>query len=322
MAPMMIASVAVVLMSAAGSAMRFAQRRLEYEVGRHVARLLAERAHLCCGSDAAVVGCPGGAGPMAVARGEARSTPASAHDDLPAIRQTLLDVHADAYAEAMDDPFVQRFPWFVDYWGGSHEFACVIGYDGAEPVGFAYGAPATPGREWWREHVSRPPLADDSTFSVSELMVRPKWRKTGAAARLHAALLESRPESPRRPPGRPRPAQAAGPVRDLGIPESRRAPALPGQPALRSDAPRTTPGVGSGCRHGGPAEASWSSGTPFARLRSPSPRFLRTVGSPPLTGPGAFLTGWARAVARSRAFCGARSAPRSRTGRLRPCRTW
>ncbi|MEJ8662304.1 GNAT family N-acetyltransferase [Streptomyces sp. MS1.AVA.4] len=117
-----------------------------------------------------------------------------AHDDLPAIRQTLLDVHADAYAEAMDDPFIQRFPWFVDYWGGSPEFACVIGYDGAEPVGFAYGAPATPGREWWREHVSGPP-ADDSTFSVSELMVRSKWRKTGAAERLHAALLESRPEA-------------------------------------------------------------------------------------------------------------------------------
>lgn len=61
-------------------------------------------------------------------------------------------------------------------------------------MGFAYGAPATPGREWWREHLPEPP-ADDSTFSVSELMVRPKWRKTGTAERLHAALLENRPEA-------------------------------------------------------------------------------------------------------------------------------
>lgn len=66
------------------------------------------------------------------------------HDDLPHIRQTLLDVHADAYADEMEDEFNQRFPWFVDHWGGHPGFACVIGYDDGEPVGFAYGAPATP----------------------------------------------------------------------------------------------------------------------------------------------------------------------------------
>ncbi len=71
----------------------------------------------------------------------------------------------------------------------------MIGYQNAEPVGFVYGAPATEGREWWREHVSEPP-ADASTLSVSELMVRPAWRKTGTAERrLHAALLASRPEA-------------------------------------------------------------------------------------------------------------------------------
>ncbi|MBD0711160.1 MULTISPECIES: GNAT family N-acetyltransferase [unclassified Streptomyces] len=117
-----------------------------------------------------------------------------AHGDLPSIRQTLLDVHADAYAEEMGDEFVQRFPWFVDHWGGHPRFSCVVGYDGDEPVGFAYGAPATAGREWWREHLAEPP-ADDSTFSVSELMVRHRWRKTGTAERLHAALLADRPEA-------------------------------------------------------------------------------------------------------------------------------
>ncbi|MFD4392618.1 GNAT family N-acetyltransferase [Streptomyces sp. NPDC058495] len=116
------------------------------------------------------------------------------HADLPVIRQTLLDVHADAYAAEMEDEFVQRFPWFVDYWGSSPSFACVIGYDGSEPVGFAYGAPATRGREWWREHLDRAP-ADDATFSVSELMVRPHWRGTGAAGLLHTALLAARPEA-------------------------------------------------------------------------------------------------------------------------------
>lgn len=115
------------------------------------------------------------------------------HEDLPEIRQTLLDVHADAYADIMTE-FDKRFPWFVDHWGGKPDFACVIGYDAGEPVGFAYGAPATPGREWWREHLSEPP-ADTATFCVSELMVRPRWRKTGTSERLHSALLADRPEA-------------------------------------------------------------------------------------------------------------------------------
>ncbi|MFF2165438.1 GNAT family N-acetyltransferase [Streptomyces sp. NPDC058175] len=115
------------------------------------------------------------------------------HDDLPQIRQLLLDVHADAYADDMTD-FDERFPWFVDHWGGHPSFSCVIAYEDERPVGFAYGAPAKPGREWWREHLAPTP-ADDSTFSVSELMVVHLWRKTGTAERLHTALLADRPEA-------------------------------------------------------------------------------------------------------------------------------
>ncbi|MBM9509183.1 GNAT family N-acetyltransferase [Actinacidiphila acididurans] len=116
-----------------------------------------------------------------------------AHEDLASIRQILLDVHDDAYADAMDDPFNQRFAWFVDHWGGNPGFSCMLGYDGDEPVGYAYGAPAAPGREWWREHLDPAP-EKARTFAVSELMVRPKWRKTGVSHRLHRALLDSRDE--------------------------------------------------------------------------------------------------------------------------------
>lgn len=118
------------------------------------------------------------------------------HADLPAIRQTLIDTHADAYAEAMDNPFNQRFTWFVDRWGGKSDFACVIGYERGETVGFAYGAPSTPGKEVWRTMWADPPSdADANTFFLSELLVRPAWRKTGASVRLHDALLTARPES-------------------------------------------------------------------------------------------------------------------------------
>lgn len=114
-------------------------------------------------------------------------------DDVPSIRQMLIDVHADAFADQMDDEFHRRFPWFVDQWGGREDFACVVGYDGGEPVGYAYGAPAVEGREWWREFMPAP--AASATFHLSELMVRPKWRKQGNSEALHRGLLEGRPEA-------------------------------------------------------------------------------------------------------------------------------
>lgn len=114
-------------------------------------------------------------------------------EDLPEIRQALLDVHRDAYADAMDDEFNQRFPWFVDHWGGHPEFACVIAFDADEPVAFAYGAPARPGREWWREHVDPAP-EKDRTFSYSELAVVTRFRRTGTAELVTRALLGSRTE--------------------------------------------------------------------------------------------------------------------------------
>ncbi|MDX3298562.1 GNAT family N-acetyltransferase, partial [Streptomyces scabiei] len=55
-------------------------------------------------------------------------------------KQTLIDVHADAYADAMEDEFNQRFPWFVDHWTSMKGFTCVVAFDGEEPTGFAYGA--------------------------------------------------------------------------------------------------------------------------------------------------------------------------------------
>ncbi|MFJ9847006.1 GNAT family N-acetyltransferase [Kitasatospora sp. NPDC101155] len=115
--------------------------------------------------------------------------------DLPdGFRDLLLAVHADAYADQADDPFIQRFPWFVDHWTTRPGFTCAVAYDDqGEPTGFAYGAPLPYGREWWRDHLPQEP-ENPSTYGLSELMVRPRWRKTGTSTALHQALLANRPE--------------------------------------------------------------------------------------------------------------------------------
>ncbi|MFJ5643029.1 GNAT family N-acetyltransferase [Streptomyces sp. NPDC093223] len=117
------------------------------------------------------------------------------HGSLPeGFRQMLIDVHADAYADQMDDPFHQRFAWFAEHWSDMDGFSCVVAYGGDEPAGFAYGAPLTSGREWWRSTGFQPDNGCSSTYAVSEVMVRPHWRKQGISRRLHEALLKERTE--------------------------------------------------------------------------------------------------------------------------------
>ncbi|MEV0639372.1 GNAT family N-acetyltransferase [Streptomyces sp. NPDC050619] len=122
------------------------------------------------------------------------------HTDAAAIRELLLDVHDEVY-EGVDDPLAGRdeFAKFVDHWCARPGFACVVAYDDGEPVGYAYGAPLSAATTWWAKVT--PPLAEpftaetgSRTFALSELMVRVPWRKTGAARRIHDALLGSRGE--------------------------------------------------------------------------------------------------------------------------------
>ncbi|MFM9700143.1 GNAT family N-acetyltransferase [Streptomyces europaeiscabiei] len=109
-------------------------------------------------------------------------------------KKMLMDVHADAYADAMDDEFNQRFAWFVEHWTSMEGFTCVVAFDGEEPTGFAYGAPLKDGREWWRSTTYQPNNGYTATYAVSEVMVRPQWRKQGISEQLHTALLKERTE--------------------------------------------------------------------------------------------------------------------------------
>ncbi|MCA6090905.1 hypothetical protein LE181_01755 [Streptomyces sp. SCA3-4] len=108
------------------------------------------------------------------------------HDDAAETRQTL-DLHADAYADRADDPFVQRFPWFLDHWSSHSGSSCVIGYDGSEPIGWCCDRIGSPGRgsarAWMRRDVQSAPR-DGSASSLEgaeswpfPLIARRPWRR-------------------------------------------------------------------------------------------------------------------------------------------------
>ncbi|MFG3090995.1 GNAT family N-acetyltransferase [Streptomyces antibioticus] len=120
--------------------------------------------------------------------------------DVGAIRELLLDVHDEVYAES-DDPLAGRdaFAEFVDHWSDREGFACVVGYDQGQPVGYAYGAPLSMATTWWAKvtpHLPQEFTAETGTrtFALSELMVRAGWRGTGAAKAIHDELLRDRSE--------------------------------------------------------------------------------------------------------------------------------
>ncbi|WP_338931997.1 GNAT family N-acetyltransferase [Streptomyces netropsis] len=117
-----------------------------------------------------------------------------------ALRELLLDIHDEVYAES-GDPLAGRsqFARFLDHWTARPGFACVIGYEDDQPVGYAYGAPLSAATTWWSAVEPHPSVAfatetGNRTFALSELMVRTPWRATGYARRIHDELLAGRGE--------------------------------------------------------------------------------------------------------------------------------
>jgi hypothetical protein len=120
-------------------------------------------------------------------------------DDAPGLRQLLLDLYTDVY---VGDPVgdTAAFGERLDRWCTSPTWECVIGYDGQEAVGYAFGSPLPPDTDWWTRtapHLSLDWMAETGsrTFTLAELGVRKPWRKTGVARRMHHELLAPRTEA-------------------------------------------------------------------------------------------------------------------------------
>lgn len=117
------------------------------------------------------------------------------------VRDLLIDVYAEVYADRLADPFftVDRFAERLAGQVRAPNWEAVIGYAGDEPVGYAYGATRPAGSLAWHgvTPTPDPELARETgnrTFFLFELMVRVPWRGTGSAATIHEELLRQRQE--------------------------------------------------------------------------------------------------------------------------------
>ncbi|MGW3076487.1 GNAT family N-acetyltransferase [Kitasatospora sp. NPDC001132] len=116
----------------------------------------------------------------------------------PEARQDLLDVYADVRAPLLHRPnyclaaFVER----LDRHTADPGFELVLGYDGELPIGYAYGNTVDAGDRYWKRMGEPLPhgFTDTPALAVKEIGVRTPWRGTGAARRIHDALLAGRAE--------------------------------------------------------------------------------------------------------------------------------
>lgn len=118
--------------------------------------------------------------------------------ELDAIRGDLLDVYAEVRAPLLHLPnyAVTAFGERLDRHSAEPGFATVLAYAGDHPVGYAYGNRIEDGDRYWQ----RTSPAPDEKYTVypavalKEIGVRPAWRGTGTARRIHDSFLASRDE--------------------------------------------------------------------------------------------------------------------------------
>ncbi|MGW3284431.1 GNAT family N-acetyltransferase [Streptomyces sp. NPDC001002] len=117
------------------------------------------------------------------------------------IRQQLLDVYAEIYADRLSEEFhsVERFNERLGWNTEVPGFTAVVGYLDDTPVGYAYGCALQETTRWWNGLRTPVPAGGTTetgarTFALSELMVVEKARGTGLARDIHDALLRDRLE--------------------------------------------------------------------------------------------------------------------------------
>jgi GNAT superfamily N-acetyltransferase len=113
-------------------------------------------------------------------------------------RGDLLDVYADVRAPLLHLPnyAVTSFGERLDRHSTELGFTAVLAYADGYPVGYAYSNTIEHGDRYW-QRISPAPAekyTEHPAVALKEIGVRPTWRKTGTARRIHDALLATHNE--------------------------------------------------------------------------------------------------------------------------------
>ncbi|OKJ97402.1 GNAT family N-acetyltransferase [Amycolatopsis sp. CB00013] len=122
-------------------------------------------------------------------------------DGMYQLREPLLTVYTEVYADLLGDPFFapERFWERLEAYAKWPGFALVTGWIADGLIGYTLGYRLPNRSAWWRGFrgdVDPRMLEEDGkrTFAVTQLMVLPAWQRRGYAKQLHDALLHDRTE--------------------------------------------------------------------------------------------------------------------------------
>ncbi|MFF5968302.1 GNAT family N-acetyltransferase [Streptomyces collinus] len=118
--------------------------------------------------------------------------------DLSTARGDLLDVYAEVRAPLLHLPnyAVTAFGERLDRHSSEAGFVAILAYADEEPIGYAYANTIEHGDRYWQRVTPAPgdEYTAQPTVALKEIGVRPAWRGTGTARRIHDALLLTRDE--------------------------------------------------------------------------------------------------------------------------------
>lgn len=118
--------------------------------------------------------------------------------ELDTVRRDLVDVYAEVRAPLLHLPgyAITGFGERLDRHGTEPGFVAVLAYADGHPIGYAYGNRIEHGDRYWQRTSPEPPATytANPALAIKEIGVRPSWRGTGTARRIHDALLLSSDE--------------------------------------------------------------------------------------------------------------------------------
>ncbi len=119
--------------------------------------------------------------------------------EIDSVWNTLIDIYAEVRADQLHQPHysVERYAERLTQHAAQPGWEVVVGYDGAEPVGYAYVGTLSGSKDRWWQRMT-PSLPEDCTgtptVALKEIMLRVPWRGKGIARRIHDDILAHRSE--------------------------------------------------------------------------------------------------------------------------------